>query len=635
MDGHTRAPAKSREWYEYWDEEERRCLNGYSVAGTSITGLHYYYLNYWQITGLSSEQVEAKGFGKGPAILKTAKGLIRPRFTDFDHEFFWQLERCFEEGKDGLWLKRRQVGMTMKTSCVNGYSYTFVPGSDNIIVAGQQKYAKHNFDTTYSGLLGLARTPFYRNRLVDDKSVILSGWRERVDGAEVERGYHSRVEMMIGNDPQSLVGRTPRLVLFEEVGKFPGFLDVKAYIDPGMISEGVKTGFNLLFGTGGEDDNDSISEVEEAFYKPDQYNLYSVDNIWDPREEVMDDAPDLESRTKCCFFIPGQKFLFMDKDGNSDEERGLKWIDEEREKKKGGRNYLQQVTQFPKCPSEALLIPEGGVFNIVRLRAQRASILRDPKLRDIVVRGELKWIWNGGSIAGVEWEDDANGRFRRIEEPFKDKVGKIPEGLYVAGTDSYDIDQTVSSNGSLGSCHMFKTFHSASTTANMFVCSVTERPATAAEFWDDTIKLCLYYGGAKNLVEYSNKLIGEHYVKKGFAYLLKDRPEIAYAMQKTVGPQNRWGVDPATKPFWIRKLADYVEEYAHLIYDARSVDKLIRYRNKLPNGKPYNCDDTIAMALAVTHAQDVVALVSEESDERPFGGLSYVVRGGRIHRSGW
>ena len=215
------------------------------------------------------------------------------------------------------------------------------------------------------------------------------------------------------------------------------------------------------------------------------------------------------------------------------------------------------------------------------------------------------------------------------------KNNKVPEGLYVAGTDSYDRDQTVDSSGSFGACYIYKTFHSAHKSANMFVCRLTERPKTREEFYDDTIKMCLLYGHCQNLIEYSNLLIGEHYMKKGFAYLLKDRPEIAYQLQKSVGAQTRWGIDPATKPFWIQKLKDYIEDYSGLLFDRHSIGKLLKYRDKLPDGKPYNCDDTIAMALAITHAQDNVAIMDDQEEEKPFLGVSYVIQGGNIQRSGW
>ena len=46
---YTNAPEGTSEYIEFWDEEERRCKEGYTVGGVSITGDHYAYLNFYPI----------------------------------------------------------------------------------------------------------------------------------------------------------------------------------------------------------------------------------------------------------------------------------------------------------------------------------------------------------------------------------------------------------------------------------------------------------------------------------------------------------------------------------------------------------------------------------------------------------
>lgn len=634
LDGHTAAPKKSREWMDYWREEERRCKEGYSVGDIAITGRHYHYLNYWKIRRRKPGAVE--------------KTLAPPRFLDFDYDFYWNLEKCLKEGKDMLYLKRRQCGFSFKTSQIGGYNFTFKPASWTVYTSGLAEYATTTFGMMLEGLNNSVGTPFYRHRgMKDEKDHIQAGWKEKIDGQNIWKGYKSQCQIITATEMQSLIGKSPSAVIYEEIGKFPGFLDVKGYIDPGMKSEGVKTGINVCIGTGGEE-NESIDEVSEAFYNPDSYGFYSVENEWDKEEElleedlIMDDAPAVptEQKTKVCFFMPG--YLYdpnVDEDGNSMIEENLAAINEARAKAKGTRQELKTITQMPITPQEALLIPSGGKFNIAKLRSQYSHIMRTPRLRNGVRRGEIDFVYVGGNVVDVEWKDSESGRFRMIEPPYKDPVSKkVPENLYVAGTDSYDIDRTADNTGtgSFGACYIYKTFHSAGQRSNMFVCSVTERPATAKEFWDDTIKLCLLYGGCQNLIEYSNKLIGEHYLKKGYAHLLKDRPEVAYQLQKSEGPQNQWGVDPSTKPYWIQKLKDYIEDHVGSIMDPYALSKLIKYKDKIPGTtKPYNCDDTIAMSLAIVHAQDKVHLMDQNTEQEAFNGISYVYSGGRIQRSGW
>ena len=39
----------SKPYNDFWEEEYRRCREGYTVNGYTITGPNYYYLNYYQI----------------------------------------------------------------------------------------------------------------------------------------------------------------------------------------------------------------------------------------------------------------------------------------------------------------------------------------------------------------------------------------------------------------------------------------------------------------------------------------------------------------------------------------------------------------------------------------------------------
>lgn len=44
---YTLAPRGTTDYTQYWDQETERCINGYIAPdGDSITGYHYFYLNY-------------------------------------------------------------------------------------------------------------------------------------------------------------------------------------------------------------------------------------------------------------------------------------------------------------------------------------------------------------------------------------------------------------------------------------------------------------------------------------------------------------------------------------------------------------------------------------------------------------
>lgn len=74
-------PKGTASYKEYWDEQLRRCTEGYSVGGVKITEHHYAYLNFSPID-------KAKEKGNGVA----RKELGMPDFWDGDYAYFWAIE---------------------------------------------------------------------------------------------------------------------------------------------------------------------------------------------------------------------------------------------------------------------------------------------------------------------------------------------------------------------------------------------------------------------------------------------------------------------------------------------------------------------------------------------------------------
>ena len=74
-------PWGSPAWFEYWTEQRKRIINGYSYGGAKITGDHYFYLNFCPIQKVddatSNKSRKVKGF---------------PDFWDGDYNYFWVRE---------------------------------------------------------------------------------------------------------------------------------------------------------------------------------------------------------------------------------------------------------------------------------------------------------------------------------------------------------------------------------------------------------------------------------------------------------------------------------------------------------------------------------------------------------------
>lgn len=100
------APQGTPDWFAYWQEQLRRCIEGYSVFDSKgvehkITGHHYMYLNFTQIQVVVEDKDD-----EGSQV---AEKLSRhPDFWDGDYDYFWSLEIA----RNGLFTSKTLVPST-------------------------------------------------------------------------------------------------------------------------------------------------------------------------------------------------------------------------------------------------------------------------------------------------------------------------------------------------------------------------------------------------------------------------------------------------------------------------------------------------------------------------------------------
>ena len=218
---YTSAPYGSKDWIDYWDREEERCLNGYSVGGVRITGRHYFFLNY--------SLLKARPIDPVTGLEKDAKKIITfPRFLDHQYYLFHEIEECFAEGPYksnnlmGIIIaKSRRKGISFVNSGgVITYNYNFVPSSLTTIAA----YEAVHYNTLLNG------THYVLNHL--NKNTDWAKRRQRINrrdhfrasfvyiddtGIEVEDGFMSEVQARsFKDDPFKAIGDSTYTMCFEE-----------------------------------------------------------------------------------------------------------------------------------------------------------------------------------------------------------------------------------------------------------------------------------------------------------------------------------------------------------------------------------------------------------------------------------
>ena len=560
---YTNAPYGTKDYNDYWDIQEDRVLNGYTVGGIRVTGRHYFYLNFCLIKARPIDpHTGAEKAGENRKIITL------PRFLD--HNFYWfnEFERCAAEGpytnypKQGMIVaKSRRKGFTYQvTGGVYGYNFNFVPASMNILAAYEKGHYKVTLD-------GIHFTINHVNRITDwgkkrDKSNKRDHFRASFvmknpeTGIEVEDGYMSEIQAVSFKDnPFKSIGESTDLMGFEEAGKFEHLLTAYTISEPTFRDGDIMTGIPLIWGTGGDMEG-GTKDFAELFYNPEPYGLAAYENIYDENATgdcgwFIDDMWYYPGSVTKKYFINDGKtektetIPFVDKEGNSNRQEAEESLDTKREKRrKGSRSaYNKFITQQPKNPAEAFLRVQGTMFDTVRASARLSQIMTNrATFIDSIWRANLlinptnstvEFEYNLTGIPLYDFpikDNKQEGVIEIFEQPVKNDQGEIMQGRYIAAIDPYDDDESTTS--SVGSILVLDLL------TDRIVAHYKGRPATADAFFEICRRILKYFNATANYERNKKGLYGYLY-NKGQLHLLIDEPEIL--KDKGISKANTFG----------------------------------------------------------------------------------------------
>ncbi len=605
----------------WWNEQYRRCIKGYIVPNATkrghsiwIPGRMYFYLNFWVIFALLDNA--------------NRKEKRNPKFISLDYFKFMVLEMMFYFKKDNMFPKSRQTGFSEYGAANIGYNFIFLPSSVSVIVAGMGDYAEKTMQNVINGLDNLGDSEFYKRRSPNRAEYIKATYKEDWEDPETGekrsliKGYGSEVYCITAKDNTQAVSRlSPFFILYEEIGKWKkGTLkETSEFVRPSLKAEGVKTGWQLFIGTGGDMD-ESVADVQDMAYNPQNFDLLEFDNIWEEQE--------INNKGKVAAFIPSYEFEIIDEDGNAMIEESKASIIASFELKKTIEKY-RAITQRPFFLSQMFMIGGGGFLGetaLMKLNDRKRWLLTHPE-EQICFKADLEWEDAFDWYKGVNIIPNEDGKFIIQQRPENDGFGKVWRNLYDAATDSYDKDES-NSSFSMGSCTIWKNALDAKHTFDHWVARVTERPSEdeggSYTFYEDTIKLCMLYGECENLIEYSNVLIFDYYKRKGVEYLLQERPAMVISQYVEDGKAaQRYGIEQSFIPHALNIWRDKVQQDNYAIIDRMNDLEMIEAFAKFRKAKNYNCDITISCALNVASSierEGESAYSEGEELEEDFGG---------------
>jgi len=513
----------------YWDEEIRRCWDGYvrESDGEWVTGYFYFYLNYSPIMKSKKR--------KNSRRADRVQGL--PDFYDGDYLFFHYLDRARDNGSHTVTLKKRGAGYSLKGGGKMGRNFILGESAEakrnvvSLAIANEKEYlTKDGILNKFVDVIDFCaeHTPFPAIRELKNSWINMHwmmGYKEKDTG--IEKGTHNQViGVTLNNDHEKARGKRAVLIEWEEFGKFDNSIKAWNIGRPSVEEEGGYV-FGLMnaYGTGGTE-GAAFAGLRELFYNPGGYNVYPLQNVYDKHSKTSN---------KCGFFHASYLNMKgrMDDSGNSDVVASLVTIIKNRihikYNSKETSTITQTIAENPITPQEAIMKSTGSTFDTVEIRdyLEECRVNEDKftsshLVGDLVIKsdGKVEFKTNFDKIPIRKYNSDKTNLEGAIEIFTLPKIdlsiNKPFQYRYIAGIDPVDSDYV--SNGSLASIFVFDLW------TDEIVAEYTGRPDLAEEFYEIARRLLLFYNASGNYENNIKGLFG-YFNGKNSLYLLCDTPQ--------------------------------------------------------------------------------------------------------------
>lgn len=509
------------EYRKFWDEERRRCWEGYvrESDGAWVSGYHYWLLNYQPML------VNVVEKGKKKAIRKESFPFF---FEGIDWRFHY-LYQAREKGHHGIELAKRGCGKSYSLSAIMGHNLILGESEESrrrvitVLTAYQKEYLKDDKDGTLSKFkpainFSFANTPFPHLMLKNSPNEM--SWQMGYkDEYGIEKGSLNQVMAVSAKDDSGKLRGKRGWILYEEMGNFKDLLSLYDVTRKSVEDGDYTFACQYLVGTASEKESDFTS-AKTLLYNPEGYNIYALDNVYDKPKQ---------GKSTFGYFFPAyiNRAGCYNEDGVSDVVKALIEILLARYKAKYSadpQSVLRVIAEDPITPAEAIIKVKAAYFPITSLTERLSQIDQDVHAFDDVYVGKLVQgkeevefiLTDDVPIRKYGVENDTPGAIEIYEMPQKDRSGKVPNTRYIIGHDPVDNDQAESS--SLSSTFVLDLW------TDKIVAEYTGRQAFADDNFEIVRLLCLFYN-ATCLYESNKKGIFAYFKKMNCTHLLADTPE--------------------------------------------------------------------------------------------------------------
>ena len=591
----------SKAFHDFWREQYKRCKYGYTVNGYTVTGDHYYFLNFYQLKDLYN--VEEAGSGRNE---------IFPNFFEGQYEWFHYLALAKKLKMNACMMKAREAGYSEIEASIIAKSYTVIKGSVNVCCAfadTQLSKLWEKIDNNLSFLDRYTDGGFSHGRLTDTTSLKRAGQYEMKNGKKVPSGWGSQIQAIVVDKPGKLRGDRTDILMFEECGIWPNFTKAYTMADALVGQIGSQWGLRLLGGTGGES-GAAVEGLRKVYYNPEIFGVLPFKHRYTQTGEEAVTA----------FFLPAFKTIkdlrLLDHRGFISDEDGKKYFDKFRAIKAADpKELVTYCAEYCYNGEEAFSLEGDNKFNKVNI-AEQLTRIRALKQCPPIETGFLEYAFKDGkhaeeNINGFKWIPNQSGKIKILEHPIwtlpqkEDENGKVIwsppsekiRNLYVIGVDGIDIGKAQTSEYTKDPSDFCLTVFKRTYGMEepQFVAMYKDRPNDVRECYKIAIKLAQYYNAVIN-IEATRQSIIPYARERKLLKLFMRRPR-ATLTDSMINTNKQYGTPatPAIIDHQTDLMADYVNDYCHLIWFDEMLDELNRYTDE--NKRKFDIVAAACMAL--------------------------------------
>ena len=625
--GHyTRFRRNSRSWRAFWKEQFIRCKYGMTSHGYTITGDHYYFLNFYRLKDL--DNVEEAGMGRQE---------IFPNFLEGQYEWFHYLKLARKLRMNACMMKARGAGYSEIEASIISNSYNVIKGSINVCTAFAQTQLDKLLEKVWANINWLYYNTdggmAHLSQAKNSNYLRRASHYEIRDGQKIEVGWGSQIQGIITDKPGKLRGDRTDILMFEECGLWPQFTKAYTQADALVGQIGRQWGLRLMGGTGGET-GPQMEGLRKMYYEPQLFGVLPYRHNFTKNGEYAITS----------FFLPAfrtiKELSLLDNRGWLDDEDGKAYFNKTRDlKAQDPEEFTTFCAEYCFDGEEAFSLEGNNKFNKILIAEQLANI-RIHKDSPKPEKGTLEYIFKNGqhsreNITGLRWIKSNTGDVQILEHPIWTQVSYDDEGnelkyekmngLYVAGIDSIDLgmdDTSALTKDPSNFCIVIKR-RQFGLKDPTYVAIYKARPNDVRDAYKTAIKLLQYYNCKANLEATRVSMLSWAREKKYLNYFMY-RPVATYPAGNN--PKRRTIGTPASVAIIDHQtdlIRDYVNDFCHDIWFEEMLDELSRYTDEMKR----KFDIIAAMGLCELGDEDMMGVTPRqiESTDDSFQDFGYYI----------